>query len=105
MGGITFDFACQGSRNVYAYFDTVFGKGLSISLWKEIETVTTKMAPFYKNEYYICTVNRVSDSFWQLSKTYDNVHIVSLKMLFATFRKEYNRIAHPRFVPSFVGKI
>ena len=31
-----------------------------------------------------------------------NVHIVSQKMLFATYKKEYNKIAHPRFVPSFV---
>ena len=56
----------------------------------------------YENEYVICTVNRVPDSFWTLSKRYDNVHIVSQKMLFATYKKEYNKIAHPRFVPSFV---
>lgn len=102
IDGVTFDFACRKDLNVFAYFDTISGKGLSASLWQKIDTVTSKISPFYKNEYYICTVNRVPDSFWKVSKTYDNVHIVSLKMLFATYKKEYNRIAHPRFVPSFV---
>lgn len=102
IGRVTFDFACQRSCNVYAYFNTTLGNGLSASIWKEIETVTTKSTPFYKNEYYIFTVNRVPDSFWNLSKAYDNVHIISQKMLFATYKKEYNKIAHPRFVPSFV---
>lgn len=104
IGGVTFNFACQGDRSVYAYFNTTLGNMLSASIWREIETVTTKTTPFYKNEYYICTVNRVPDSFWQLSKTYDNVHIVSPKMLFTTYKKAYNKIAHPRFVPSFVGR-
>ena len=104
IGDITFDFACQGNRNVYAYFDTIADEGLSINLWKEIDAVTTKTAPFYKNEYYICTVNRVPDSYWKLSKTYDNVHVVSSKMLFAEYKKEYNSWAHKRFVPSFVRR-
>ena len=104
IGGVAFDFAYQKDRNVYAYFDTVPGKGLNINLWQKIDAVTSKISPFYKNEYYICTANRVPDSFWKVSKAYDNVHIVSRKMLFATYKKEYNRVAHPRFVPSFVNK-
>lgn len=104
IDGVTFDFACQRGKNVYAYFNTTSGNVLSMSIWREIETVTTKTTPFYKNEYYICTVNRVPDSFWKLSKIYDNIHIVSLKMLFTAYKKKYNKIAHPRFVPSFVGR-
>lgn len=104
IAGMQFDFVCRDGRNIYAYFDTVPGKGLTANIWNQVEAVTTKTDPFYKNEYYICTVNRVPDSFWELSKTYDNVHIVSQKMLFATYKKEYNRAAHPRFVPSFVNK-
>lgn len=104
IAGMQFDFVCRDGRNVYAYFDAVPGDGLTADLWNQVESVTTKTDPFYKNEYYICTVNRVPDSFWELSKTYDNVHIVSQKMLFATYKKEYNRAAHPRFVPSFVNK-
>lgn len=104
IAGMQFNFACRDGRNVYAYFDAVPGEGLTANIWNQVEAVTTKTDPFYKNEYYICTVNRVPDSFWKLSKTYDNVHIVSLKMLFATYKKEYNRVAHPRFVPSFVNK-
>ena len=102
LEGVTFDFVCQKGENIYAGFDTVPGEGLTINLWRKIDAVTSKISPFYENEYYICTVNRVPDSFGKLSKTYDNVHIVSLKMLFATYKKEYNRVAHPRFVPSFV---
>ena len=104
IAGMQFDFVCRDGRNVYAYFDAVPGEGLTVNIWKKVEAVTTRTDPFYKNEYYICTVNRVPDHFWKLSQTYDNVHIVSLKMLFATYKKEYNRVAHPRFVPSFVNK-
>lgn len=101
-GNVTFDFACEKKRAVYAYYDTTLGGKLTQKLWKEIEKSTTKDRPFYENEYIICTVNRVPDSFWTLSKHYDNVHIVPLKSLFATYNKDYNRRMHPRFVPSFV---
>lgn len=102
VGNVTFDLACEKKQAVYAYYDTTPGGKLTQKLWNEIENSTTKKRPFYENEYIICTVNRVPDSFWTLSKRYDNVHIVSQKMLFATYRKEYNKVAHPRFVPSFV---
>lgn len=102
VGNVTFDFACEKKQAVYACFDITPGGKLTQKLWNEIENSTTKKRPFYENEYIICTVNRVPDSFWTLSKRYDNVHIVSQKMLFATYKKEYNKIAHPRFVPSFV---
>lgn len=102
VGGITFDFAYEKKRAVYAYYDTIPGGKLTQKLWKEIERITTKDRPFYENEYVICTVNRVPDSYWTLSTNYDNVRIVQLKSLFATYNKEYNRRMHPRFVPSFV---
>lgn len=102
VGNVTFDFACEKKRAVYAYYDTTPGGKLTQKLWKEIESSTTKDRPFYENEYVICTVNRVPDSFWTLSTKYDNVHIVKLSSLFATFNKDYNRRVHPCFVPSFV---
>ena len=102
VGEVTFDFACEKKRAVYAYYDTIPGEKLTQKLWKEIERSTTNDRPFYENEYVICTVNRVPDSFWTLSTNYDNVHIVKLSSLFATSNKEYNRRMHPRFVPSFV---
>lgn len=102
LGDITFDFAYNGKRNTYAYFDTILGNGLDMALWKKIEKATTTDRPFYQNEYFLCTVNRVPDKFWKLNQIYDNVHIVQLKSLFAEYNKDYNRINHPRFVPSFV---
>lgn len=102
VGNVTFDFACEKKRAVYAYYDTTPGGKLTQKLWKEIESSTTKDRPFYENEYIICTVNRVPDSYWTLSKHYDNVHIVKLESLFATYNKDYNHRVHPRFVPSFV---
>lgn len=102
LGDITFDFAYKGKRNTYAYFDTIVGNGLDMPLWKKIEKATTADKPFYQNEYFLCTVNRVPDKFWKLNQIYDNVHIVQLKSLFAEYNKDYNRINHPRFVPSFV---
>ena len=102
VGNVTFDFACEKKRAVYAYYDTTPGRKLTQKLWKEIESSTTKDRPFYENEYVICTVNRVPDSYWTLSTNYDNVHIVKLSSLFATYNKDYNRRVHPRFVPSFV---
>ena len=102
IGNVTFDFACEKKRAVYAYYDTTPGGKLTQKLWKEIESSTTKDRPFYENEYVICSVNRVPDSYWTLSKHYDNLHIVKLESLFATYNKDYNRRVHPRFVPSFV---
>lgn len=102
VGNVTFDFACEKKRAVYAYYDATPGGKLTQKLWKEIENSTTKDRLFYENEYVICTVNRVPDSFWTLSQHYDNVHIVKLSSLFATYNKDYNRRVHPRFVPSFV---
>lgn len=102
IGNVNFDFACEKKRAVYAYYDTTPGGRLTQKLWKEIERSTTKDRQFYENEYIICTVNRVPDNFWTLSTNYDNVHIVKLSSLFATYNKEYNRRMHPRFVPSFV---
>lgn len=102
IGDITFGFVFNNRSHIYAYFDTVFGNNLNRKLWDEIEKVTTKDHPFYKNEYYVLTVNRVPDSYWKLSKNYDNVHIVSPKMLFSTFNEDYKKIKRPRFVPSFV---
>lgn len=101
IGNVTFDFACVKNQGIYAYYDTTPGGKLTQKLWKEIESITTKDRPFYENEYILCTVNRPPDSFWTLSQRYDNVHIVPLKSLFAAYNKEYNRINHPRFVPSF----
>lgn len=102
VGGVTFDFAYEKKRAIYAYYDTTLGGRLTQKLWEKIEKSTTKNRPFYENEYIICTVNRVPDSYLTLSKSYDNVHIVTLKSLFASYNKEYNRRMHPRFVPSFV---
>lgn len=102
VGNVTFDFACEKKRAVYAYYDATLGGKLTQKLWKEIENSTTKNRPFYENEYIICTVNRVPDSYWTLSRNYDNVHIVKLSSLFATYNKDYSRRVHPRFVPSFV---
>ena len=105
LGSVTFDFVCQkGDTTYYAYYNIIPGKPLTAKLWNAIEKATTKSCPFYKNEYIICTVNRVPDSYWSLSKTYDNVHIIQLKSLFATYNKDYNSRVHPRFVPSFVRR-
>ena len=102
VGNVTFDFACEKKQAVYAYYDITPGGKLTQKLWNETENSTTKKRPFYENEYVICTVNRVPDSYWTLSKHYDNVHIVKLESLFATYNKDYNRRVQPRFVPSFV---
>lgn len=102
VGNVTFNFACEKKWAVYAYYDTTPSGKLTQKLWKEIESSTTKDRPFYENEYVICTVNRVPDSYWTLSKHYYNVHIVKLESLFAIYNKDYNRRVHPRFVPSFV---
>ena len=56
----------------------------------------------YTTDIFRTDKTRLPDSFWKLSKIHDDVNIVSLKMLFATYKKEYNKAAHPRFVPSFV---
>ena len=61
VGSVTFDFACEKKRVVYAYYDSTPGGQLTQKLWKEIESSTTKDRPFYENEYVVCTVNRVPE--------------------------------------------
>ena len=103
LDDITFGFACESyGTNFYIYYNNVPNDKLTSELWSKIEKVTTKSSPFYKNEYFICTVNSVPKSYWELSKQYDNVHIIQLKSLFSKFNREYNKRVHPRFVPSFV---
>lgn len=104
IDGIDFGFVCTKNTPIYAYFNTDVGDNLTIELWKEIEDATVKNNPFYKNEYIVCTVNRVPNSYWRLSKRYDNVHIVKLESLFAAYMEDYNKREHPRFVPSFVRR-
>lgn len=50
VGDVTFDFACEKKRAVYAYYDTTPGGKLTQKLWKKIENSTTKDRPFYENE-------------------------------------------------------
>lgn len=49
-------------------------------------------------KYIVRTINRVPDSFGAVRKHCDNVHIIPMAFHFAA----YNRIMHPRFIPSFV---
>ncbi len=104
IGNVTFDLVFEDRRKFFICFDCVPGAGLPKQLWTEIEKATTKSRPFYDNEYFLCTVNRVPDSYWTLSKQYDNVHIIQHKSLFTEFKKKYNRRAHPKFVPGFVRR-
>ena len=104
ISNVTFDFVFEDRRRFFIYCDCVPGAGLTKQLWTEIEKVTTKSRPFYDNEYFLCTVNRVPDFYWTLSKQYDNVHIIQRKSLFTEFKKKYNRRAHPKFVPGVVRR-
>ena len=97
VGGMNLDFAADRDGTMCcAYFDTHPGAGITSAIWEKIEKATTKDRPYYTNEYYLLTVNRVPDKLWGLSKKEDNVHIVQRKSLFSEYRREYNRIAHPK---------
>lgn len=95
IDGIDFGFVCTKNTPIYAYFNTDVGDNLTIELWKEIEDATVKNNPLYKNEYIVCTVNRVPNSYWKLSKRHDNVHIVKLdpplQRIWKTTTKENTR--------------
>lgn len=63
IGNVTFDFVFKDRQRFFVYFDCVPGAGLTKQVWTEIEKATTKSRPFYDNEYILCTVNRVPDSY------------------------------------------
>ena len=76
----------EGGRNYYFYFDTFFGEGVNKSLVEKVERITTKDCPFYDNEYYFLSLNRIPDSMEKLSHKYDNIHFIRLSVLFTAYK-------------------
>lgn len=68
IGGVAFDFAYQKDRNVYAYFDTVPGKGLNINLWQKIDAVTSKYPRFIKTNIISAPQIACRTAFGRLAK-------------------------------------
>ena len=56
------------------------------NLQKKANTATTKIIPFYENEYFYLSVNRIPDSMAKLSQKYDNIHFVRLSVLFTAYK-------------------
>lgn len=71
----------------------------TVAKWEnnELAVFNTSLLPLY--------LKRVHNAdMWLETRAIDSHRANSrlLKMLFATYKKEYNKAAHPRFVPSFV---
>lgn len=84
---ITFDFIYnENGKPHYFYFDADFNGGIDKSLINHIEKITTKTIPFYENEYFYLSVNRIPDSLVKLAQKYDNIHFVRLSVLFTAYK-------------------
>ncbi len=89
---ITFDFIYnENGKTHYFYFDADFNGGIDKSLINHIEKITTKTIPFYENEYFYLSVNRIPDSLVKLAQKYDNIHFVRLSVLFTAYKTGKNR--------------
>ena len=47
---------------------------------------TKAKLPFYENEYFYLSVNRIPDSLVKLAQKYDNIHFVRLSVLFTAYK-------------------
>lgn len=89
---MTFNFIYnENGKSHYFYFDTDFNGGINKTLVNRIDKITTKITPFYDNEYFYLTVNRIPDSMAKLSQKYDNIHFVRLSVLFTAYKTGENR--------------
>lgn len=92
LDDITFDFIYnENGRKYYFYYDTDFNNGLNKALVNKIEEITIKESPFYDNEYFYLSVNRIPDSLVKLAQKYDNIHFVRLSVLFTAYKTGENR--------------
>lgn len=46
-----------------------------------LEEQSMKMNPFYDNDYFLFSIHRFRDSMWEISKRYDNVHLIEARYL------------------------
>ena len=77
-------------------FDYIYGSGkkkIFIKIWadlgghygagdfEKLEKESVKLNPFYENIYCLFSIHRFSDSMWNISKQYDNVHLIEARFL------------------------
>ncbi len=46
-----------------------------------LDEQSMKMNPFYDNDYFLFSIHRFRDSMWEVSKRYDNVHLIEARYL------------------------
>lgn len=89
---VTFGFVCKkNGKNYYFYYNNVFGDSLNKTLVDKVEEITTRDTPFYDNEYFFLSVNRIPDSLEKLAQKYDNIHFVRLGVIFTAYKDRKNR--------------
>lgn len=49
--------------------------------FKPLEDFSSNINPFYDNYYFLFSIHRFSDNMWELSKQYDNLHLVESRFL------------------------
>ena len=46
-----------------------------------LEELSVPISPFYDNEYFLFSIHRFRDNLWNLSRKYDNIHLVEARFL------------------------
>ena len=49
--------------------------------YQPLEDNSVQLNPFYHNEYFLFSIHRFRDDLWDISKQYDNVHLVEARFL------------------------
>jgi len=77
-------------------FDHIYGNGKKkcfLKIWTDLdgrygakeyqplEDNSVQLNPFYHNEYFLFSIHRFKDDLWNISKQYDNVHLVEARFL------------------------
>lgn len=82
INDISFDFVKrQGHRMLFVRIWTELNTSHNGAEFDHMIGATEKINPFYDNDYYLFSIHRFTDSMWERSRKYDNLHLIEARFL------------------------
>ena len=80
--GSVFDYVfSSGKKKIFLKIWTDLGTSYGAEEFKELDRESVRMNPFYDNIYCLFSIHRFKDSMWDISKQYENVHLIEARFL------------------------
>lgn len=71
----------SGKKKIFVKIWTDLDKHYGAQDFEKLDKASVSLNPFYDNIYCLFSIHRFSDSMWNLSKQWDNVHLVEARFL------------------------